>query len=313
MLAQETSSKRPGSWLTYLFVCLFGIGSWIAINGIWNEIPLLVDHLPEKWHLPSYLIITTQLANIGVLTYATGRRIAPRIFTEKTAIFAIITIGSISCLLMALFWDKVTLVTNSKHSIAFLVLSFFLALVDCTSTVVFLSFMAIFPPFYLSALMLGETMSSMLPGFLAIAQGIGENTPITNITSNATNSHIHSHKDVKFSPSVFFLFLLAMMLTSGTAFLALNYLPVAKKQHVKTVEKPVTPDERDSLLNDDDIRITSRNINNVPSTVFIFLLVINAWVNCLSNGVIPTVQVYACKPYGNKPYHLGKTFKNERK
>ncbi|KAG6938500.1 solute carrier family 52 member 3, partial [Chelydra serpentina] len=38
---------------------------------------------------------------------------------------------------------------------------------------------------------------------------------------------------------------------------------------------------------------------------FIYLLV--AWVNSLTNGILPSVQAHSCLPYGNMAYHLSAT------
>lgn len=304
MLTNKTKSKHPVCWLTYMLVCLFGIGSWITVNGLWVELPLFVDRLPEKWNLPSYLTIIVQFANVGVLIYAVGKRLAPQSFTEKPVIIVIVIIGATSCLLLSVFWDRVSVVFDTKHSVALLSLSFCLATVDCTSTVVFLTFMANFPPPYIIALMIGETLSSMIPGFVALAQGLGGDDSCSNKTNNSTNIH----DNINFSPNVFFIFLFLVMVTCGAAFIALNYLPTAKKQHVRPL-----PLIMDASIHDSDeeeeilIKPTHDHLNNrCTYKLFIYLLVINAWINCLSNGVIPSIQVYACKPYGNKAYHLGR-------
>ena len=47
--------------LVDLLAILFGISSWISINGLWVELPMLVSHLPEQWALPSYLSIIVQV------------------------------------------------------------------------------------------------------------------------------------------------------------------------------------------------------------------------------------------------------------
>ena len=49
---------------------VFGMASWISINGLWVELPLLVQNLPEEWYLASYLSIIIQIANLGPLGYA---------------------------------------------------------------------------------------------------------------------------------------------------------------------------------------------------------------------------------------------------
>lgn len=48
------------SWLNAVFLIFFGISSWVAINGLWMELPLLVYVLPEGWNLPAYLSIIIQ-------------------------------------------------------------------------------------------------------------------------------------------------------------------------------------------------------------------------------------------------------------
>lgn len=45
---------------------MFGVGAWISINGLWVELPLLVQALPEGWSLPSFMSIIIQIANIGL-------------------------------------------------------------------------------------------------------------------------------------------------------------------------------------------------------------------------------------------------------
>ncbi len=53
-----------------VLAALFGISSWVEINGLWVETPLLVERLPEKWNLSSYIVVITQLANIGPIAYS---------------------------------------------------------------------------------------------------------------------------------------------------------------------------------------------------------------------------------------------------
>lgn len=47
--------------LVDVLAALFGVGAWVAINGLWVELPLLVDQLPEGWNLPSYLSVIIQV------------------------------------------------------------------------------------------------------------------------------------------------------------------------------------------------------------------------------------------------------------
>jgi len=62
-------AKSFGSVKLILLICLFGTGSWVEINGIWVELPLLVNQSPQAWSLPSYLSVVIQIANIGPILY----------------------------------------------------------------------------------------------------------------------------------------------------------------------------------------------------------------------------------------------------
>lgn len=320
------------SWPTYGLICLFGLGSWIAVNGLWVELPVLVKEAPEKWDLPSYLAVIVQLANVGPVIYALGNQFAPRAVNEKSAIPFIVTIGAVACALLAFYWDETSFIGGEEHSTVLFILSFFLALVDCTSSVVFLTFMSIFPSSYMSALFVGETSSGLLPAFVALGQGInsGNKNCSTNATNSSSGNQIANDDDgLRFSPEAFFFFLFSIMVVCGLAFLGLNYLPVAKRQHVRESRRVTTVEDNGSVtqpLWDESTRSDystspngsmsrdfyikdSSNCSQVFSWCEVnitFLLCIQAWINCLSNGVLPSIQAYASEPYGDKTYHLGK-------
>ena len=54
-------SLHDVSPLVYVLVMLFGVSSWIDINGIFVELPLMVNVLPEGWDLPSYISLIIQV------------------------------------------------------------------------------------------------------------------------------------------------------------------------------------------------------------------------------------------------------------
>ena len=322
------------SWPTYLLICLFGMGSWIAVNGLWVELPVLVRHVPERWNLPSYLTVIFQLANIGPVIYALGNYFAPKKVQEKTAICFIVTVGAVACALLAFFWDETSNIGGEEHSTVLFILSFCVAIVDCTSSVVFLTFMSIFPSFYMGALYLGEISSGLLPAFVALGQGISSKS--VNCSANATqaSSGDQTTKDnsgLRFPPEDFFFFLFAMMVACGLAFFALNYLPLARRQHVREKRSSTTLEETDSVtrpLWDESSRsvlYSSSTSTTTPVDFYIkdtsicsqglarceahilYLLCIQGWINCLANGVLPSITTYASEPYSDKTYHLGKT------
>ena len=316
------------SIVTYVLVVIFGTGSWIAINGLWVELPIIVQEIPEGWSLPSYLTVIIQLANIAPVAFTLGNIFFPRVVREVPAIYISVLVGIASCALLAFFWKETSFIAGAERSTALLVLCFFLATVDCTSSVAFLPYMAIFRAVYMSPYFVGEGLSGLLPSLVALAQGVGGGSHTSCVdptqapvnTTNQTSANDTSSGSwgpgPKFSAEVFFWFLTGMMVACGLAFLGLNHLPMAKQQQVKhsaydldaqaheegielgpTKEKKSNPDE------DDDTE-------NLSTISVIILLVILALVSGLSNGVIPAIQSYACIPYSYYIYHLTLTLSN---
>ena len=88
-----------------LLAVLFGISSWISINGLWVELPLLVQELPEGWALPSYLSIIVQVANIGPITYSLLRSCGSSPPAPHMVIVSLLILGCAASLALALTWD----------------------------------------------------------------------------------------------------------------------------------------------------------------------------------------------------------------
>ncbi|XP_064598813.1 solute carrier family 52, riboflavin transporter, member 3-B-like [Liolophura sinensis] len=236
------------SWTSicvHVLVCLFGIGSWIDINGVWVELPVMVQYLPEGWSLGSYLVIIIQLANIGPLVVTLVTVFMPSKMKESAAVYAILIVGALACLLLAFLWQQTSLVSGVEHSVALLVLQFFLALVDCTSSVVFLPFMSVFKEQYMTTYFIGEGLSGLLPSLVALVQGAGavrcvrlenldQNTSRTN--SEWVNETAYSvypeFLPPRFPVRTFFIFLFFMMVACCTAFIILNHHPFCRSEKV---------------------------------------------------------------------------------
>ena len=248
---------------------IFGMGSWIAITGLWLEMPLLIERLPEGWRLASYLNIMIQIANIGPLLYWFARK--KRLLNEITATHIQMSIGIASCLVLILAWDWTVEIRGKRHSLVLFVATFGLALVDCTSSVTFLPFMARFDSGYMTPYLVGEGLSGFIPSMFALIQGVGENrkeclelTSSADIALNATAvgsvvnasapfreqlanltttlqvldtdqlersaSSASSLIEPIFSVEVFFLSLFSTLLISYIGFCTLQLLPEAKQE-----------------------------------------------------------------------------------
>nr|XP_039273002.1 solute carrier family 52, riboflavin transporter, member 3-B-like [Styela clava] len=322
----------------HTIVILFGIGAWVAINGVFVELPILVDKLPEGWSLPSFMVLLTQAANVGPLVVALMQAFAPRHYHQNALIYIMLVLGTLSCFLLIFVWDITTVVAGNEHSIAFFALFLVLAFVDCTSSVTFMPFMTRFQSVFLTTYFIGEGLSGFVPSIFALIQGASEayckNESFVNTTTNETTYHIVTHYyDPRFSAEVFFGFLCVMMICCSAAFIMLNHLRIAKSfmqvedqdshDHGETDVHKSTSTELSTLDPDNGTEFYTRGkeqtldditSQTLPSSkrklsyqqyAYFYLMVL--WISGISNGVMPSVISYSSLPYGQLPYHFAAT------
>lgn len=324
------------SLLTHALACLFGMGSWVAINGMWVELPLVVPEIPEGWYLPSYLTVLIQMANIGPLFITLMHRFRPGTLDERPVVYSIVVMGVIATFLMAFFWKHTMTVAGSLHSVPLLGLSFLLSVVDCTSSVTFLPFMMRLHPQYLTTYFAGEGLSGLVPAVVALIQGVGM-VHCENVTLSANTTAINSttagsrelqavYQPAKFSVQIFFLFLSAMMVVCLIAFILLNCHPAVARERKTNLyydsdlvqEKREqglslhthSPEQKPMISRHETARWEPRSSfgrGTYSNFEVVFIFVVLAWVNALTNAVLPSVQSYSCLPYGNQAYHLAAT------
>ena len=200
------------------------------------EIPLLVNELPEGWNLPSYVAVIVQLANIGPILYTIAKKLAPNRVKEWPVIYIIISIGMVACALLVFFWSSTSYINGVKHSTALFVLSFFLALVDCTSSVVYIPYMATFTSQYLTAYFVGDGLGGLMTAFMGIAQGAKDNPDCLNVSTNGTNDFeiIPVYSPPRFTVSVYFGILFVFLCISMTSFSLLQFHPRCQNLRIGT-------------------------------------------------------------------------------
>ena len=337
-------AKALGVLTTYLFIIGFGIGSWVAVNGLWAELPILTESSPDGASLQPVLNVSIQVANVGPAIYLLldliifkilkKKNIKPESFLNLT-ICLLIAIGIISSICLSIWYDSTAVIGGRNHSIALIVLAFMLALVDCTSTVTFIPFMKSFSSVkFMTALYVGEGLSGVLPSVFALAQGIGvsSSTPFNNSSSNGSFQNSTSTGFTpNYSPQVYFLLLAAMMAFCGFSFGMIQVLPwVQRSKDISLKEKgeegAVLTSPRSESVPSDEGGGNMRDDVNTPlifgpgdepfSTkcfnVFCFdsclstlhLLVMQGCVNFLANGAINAVSFYAFRCYGPLTYLL---------
>jgi len=343
----------------YISVMLFAMSTWIAIVGVWVEMPLLVNALPESWKLPSYLVIIIQCANLGPATYAIWDKVRQRnrersdahrnqqsqqqqqqqqscIDAEVLVSLVIILTAVLSIFMLSLFWDHTVVVASASRSVVLLILVCFAALSCCTSSVVFLPYMARYPSVYISAYYFGQGLCGLVPGLLGLAQVAGQEPQCRNKTHvndtedmstlDAAPGYIVYYNAPRFSVSAFFVMIAVLLCISAVAFCCLNF--VYKCRSEMTVASPASDGrlvnvaeatairEAEGLLEsreNPDSEVAQAQSNNVhiqtpPAAVqrrrLMSLFVTIGIISALWNGILPATQTYTCLPYGNIVYRL---------
>ena len=312
-----------------LAVILFAMSSWIVIFGLWTELPLLVNILPESWNLPSYMILVMQIANIGPVIYTVANRISPNKVKEWPVIYVIMSVGIVASFLLIFFWNDTIFIRGKERSTPFFILTFFLAFVDTTSSVVFLPYMANFKLQYMTAFYIGNGFSGMVPAIVGLVQGTGSNPDCQNISSVITNSTsgenttewrvYPEYAPPLFSVQVFLVFLLCMLVGSLIAFFCLHFTSYCKQEMIifevyegpsidgnmvgeeYTDSSPIIIKQKNLNLDAVGINKESRDLSTAQFWVLLFTIAI---INGLSNGVLPSIASYSALPYGNQAYNL---------
>ena len=233
LVVRLRSKLRDVSFITYGLFCVFGLGSWVAINGVWAELPVLALALPECYGLAAILSVIIQLANVGPLVLTIAKLIWRKLgwnqlHLEIVSVGGLVMIGLTSTIFLSLFWFRVDTIAGQQHSVALIALVFFLSLVDCSSSVVFVPFMKHYPVVYLSALYIGEGLSGVLPSVIALIQG-----SVNNSLHCRTNFDREPELGVRFHSGVYFILLAVMITACGVGFLSILLLPQPRKEKKK--------------------------------------------------------------------------------
>lgn len=308
-----------GGWwnsaaVSHGLMALFAMGSWISVNSLWVELPVIVGVLPEGWNLPAYLSVLIAFGNLGPIAVTITHHCAPGRLNERLAIHCIQILAVVASAFLAIFWCHTVTVAGEQRSVPFLVLTFVLSFVCCTSNVTFLPFMFRYPPQYIRTFFIGQGFSALFPCIVALGQGVGK---LECKTVNGTVKPEYLKEN--FPAQNFFWFLFVMLLISALSFLALTRRPSESQQG----SLPPPPQASDSGAAAKDEEETHRLYNGgtpvseeqvqveeqPPAQTFwtprnIFLLVLLAISNALTNGVLPSVQSFSCLPYGTMTFHL---------
>lgn len=291
-IGHKSESTRNYYWRSVLCIC-FGMGTWLPVNAMYTQMPIFVQTAPEGWSLPSYFSILVQTANISpLMCYIFRKKLASR---HSSLISCYLIVGTVSMFALAFTHQIVSIVFGAKHSAFFFVFSFFISLVGCTSSVLFLPFMNKLPESYLIPFFIGEGLSGLVPSFIALLQGVGKDPIcIDVILANGTKTRVSHTEEPVFTSTIFLSIMAVIMCASTVSFQYLNCVSSVIRNEIR-LEKSEPRTYKTQNRSDD--------VSNLSKTTVIILLSLQAYVNFFSNGVLPSIQSYSCLPYGTLTYH----------
>ena len=213
------------------------------------------------------------------------------------------SMGCLTAIGMAFFYQNTTTINGSEHSVAYLIFVFLFATVGTVSSVLFLPFMGRFRECYLVSYMCGQGMNGLFTSILTLIQGIG--VPEC-IPSNSTDGKpIKYIPPARFGTQTFFLLVFAFLLLSTVAFILLNSLEVCKKE---LAAGTVMEGNKYYYENEDRHDVATGeipdNVLNLSTFNYVKLLSAMVLIGFFGNGIFPGLQSFSSLPYGFLIYHL---------
>ena len=316
----------------------------MVFSGIWVESALLVVSLPEGPKVPALITAVSQVAQLGPILYFLlkckclsclsserrpwVRRMKKKEVSDRLIIYGLFTIGLAASIILSLFWfktyDNIFGINIGKpRSLVFFTCVFCLAILDCTCTIVFLTYIGSFKgnhSNYITGLYIGEGISSLLPSLFALTQGTGDDTSCgssNSLIGNSSNSSFEGDvKKPRFSVSVYFWLLFGTLFVSFIGFLFLEFWPSFRKEKSKPKftsidDLKVDEDFETEYLNKDNLKKSldseAKKKNPNQSLDKFFLLFLITLVSFFLYGFVPGLSSYSALPYGLNIMHLCST------
>ena len=166
-------TRSRTSFSMYFLVCLFGMSSSLPTTALWTQLPNLVKNVPEEDGLSRYLIVILEMTHLLTIVYLLVRKCARGRLNEVPFLYSVLALGSLGLLLPAALWDHVIQLWGQERSLVLLLSAFLGGTVTCVATVTMLPFTWHLKQAYVTAVLLGDSLGSLVPHVLVLAQGIG--------------------------------------------------------------------------------------------------------------------------------------------
>lgn len=111
------------------------------------------------------------MACIAPLIYTLLLKCAKISVNAPPLIFILLLICTGTEFLLAFFWDTTYEIFGANHSVVLMILLFVMSMINATSNVLFMPYMAAFHQNYLTAYFVGMGLSSLIPSIISLLQG----------------------------------------------------------------------------------------------------------------------------------------------
>ena len=195
-----------------LFI-VFAFSSWSNLNALWLELPEMYKTAPEGYALATYMLAALALTNLAPLGLALAeerrerrsagqRGAAAAAIPLRPAIAGLVSLAVVLAALLGALWAERTTVGGRRRSVALLALVALCGVANNTTTVTFWPWCGRQATKWTWWLGVGEGVSGMITGAMAVVQGAGAERPL-------------------FGASAYFYALAALNAASLAAFVAL--------------------------------------------------------------------------------------------
>lgn len=168
-----------------------------------------------------------------------------------------------------------------------------------------------YPPQYIRTFFIGQGLSALFPCVVALGQGVGK------LECKTVNGTVRpDYLKESFPAQNFFWFLFVMLFVSALSFVALTRRQTKSQQDTPRQDSDSSAsakngDETHPLHNGstpvshEQVQVEEKpRVRAFWTPHNIYLLVLLAVSNALTNGVLPSVQSFSCLPYGTMTFHL---------
>ena len=271
------------------------------MNSVWIELPLIVNVAPERWTLPSTLSLIISLANIFPILVVFLRWKFGQRLSEIPFIYVIIIVGILACFAIGLFWDYTAYIYGKERSVPLLLAVFALAILDCTSSLVFYDYMKRFQAKYLQAMFIGEGFTGTLPTLIAIVQGVGGEAKCVPTNDTAVFRPIYSKP--RFGVSMFFYLVTGIIVISLLAFVLLRLTSLTTLAKAKEKKQRKLEGETDAMLAKTNGELSLSTRKSMTKKQFYILQAFNVINSAILFGCLPTLITYSVLPYGQQAFY----------